>query len=297
MSDDETPSDSSDTNAGGMKPMPRYQPAPPLGAESLLQSGAPVNLRVALVDDLPPKQQRWTILIRLILLIPQVIVLLFILIGAFLVTIVAWFIALVIGRVPESIASYQRLTLRWSTRVNAYSYLMTDLYPPFHGDDDEDFPIGVEIPVATSLNRLAVLFRIVIVFPAYLLGIFIGAGFGVFVFFYWIAALILGRLPDPVYRGAATLVRYQARLSAYLFMLTPEYPWGWKGDDSTDVRATTTSSHAGESSDYWGAVTSTSATTMPTERSRFDFHLIGWSLSWIWIWIVVGVVQQVLTRR
>jgi hypothetical protein len=210
---------------------------------------------------------------------------------------VAWFCALFTGRVPEGLASYQRLTVRWSARVDAYTYLMVDLYPPFHGDEDTDYPIGIEFPEALPLNRLSVLFRIIIMIPAYAMGGFIQVGFVVFLIPYWIAALILGRLPDPVYRAAATIVRFQSRLFAYIFMLTPEYPWGWKGDQVGDTWQGAASSATDATSEYWGAVANTTAVVMPQESSRFNFQLTGWALTWIWIYLVIGVLEEVITRR
>ena len=81
--------------------------------------------------------------------------------------------------------------------------------------------------------------------------------------------MVLGRLPGPLFRVVATSTRYSARCIGYFLMLTPEYPWGWKGDDPGVSPVTDDSAPAGS--------------------TRFDFHLTGWSLAWIWIFMVLGL--------
>src|SRR5271156_1541073 len=76
-----------------------------------------VRFRLPLIDGLPPLQPRWTILIRLLLAIPQFIVLFFVGIGVFFVTIATWFVALFTGRVPEGMAAFLQSYIRWSARV------------------------------------------------------------------------------------------------------------------------------------------------------------------------------------
>jgi hypothetical protein len=260
---------------------PSRLPPMPVPASELNQtlrgvaSSDVVNFRLPLVDGLPPLQPRWTILIRLLLAIPQFIVLIFVGIGVFFVAICAWFAALFTGRVPPGMAAFFQSYVRWAARVSSYFYLLTAEYPPFDGQPNADFPVDVEFPELTDLNRMAVFFRFIIAVPAYALSSFLGTGLAVFILPFWICALILGRLPDPVYRAVATVTRFQVRLQAYMLMVTPEYPWGWKGDNAGTV----------------GAEPSTNTT------ARFDFVLVGAAQAWIWIWIVLGVAYEVFFRR
>lgn len=299
MSDDQTPSNgesipSSDVPAvapsGFLPPPPVNYVAPPEGPPS-------VNVRIALVDDLPPKQRRWTIAIRWLLLIPQFIVLIFVSIGGILVSIAAWFSALVLGRVPESLASFLRIVVRWFMRVTASNLLLTDAYPPFNGDEDFNYPIGVEFPPSGRLNRWSVLFRFILVIPAYFVGGAIQIGIFAFSIVLWFAALILGRLPDPMYRAAATALRYNARMYSYAWMLTSEYGWGWKGDGVMAAQSSNVAGTTEEPSSYWTSVTPVSEAPVPVETTRFDFHLAGWSLAWIWIWFVIGILDDVIQRK
>lgn len=261
---------------------PNRLPPMPVPASELNQtlrgtaSSDALDFRLPLVDGLPPLQPRWTILIRLLLAIPQFIVLFFVAIGVFFVAIAAWFTALFTGRVPEGMAGFFQSFIRWSARVTSYLYLLTAEYPPFDGQPNATYPIDVEFPELTELNRAAVLFRIFLAIPAYAMESFIGAGAAVFAIPFWICALILGRLPDPVYRALGTLIRYETRLQGYMLMITPEYPWGWKGDDAS-FTSTDTASRQGTTS--------------------FNFVLVGAAQVWIWVWLVIGIVYDVVLRR
>jgi len=81
----------------------------------------------------PERLIRWKVLIwKFITAIPHFIILLFLWIGALLVTILAWFFILVAGRYPQGLFDYVAGVIRWSARVNAYFLSLTDEYPPFN---------------------------------------------------------------------------------------------------------------------------------------------------------------------
>jgi hypothetical protein len=71
-------------------------------------------------------------LIKWFLAIPHYIVLAFLHIGVFVVSIIAWFAILFTGRYPRSLFDYVVGVNRWSLRVQSYAFtLITDKYPPF----------------------------------------------------------------------------------------------------------------------------------------------------------------------
>ena len=76
-------------------------------------------------------RSRLTIFFRLIMLIPQMFVLFFVSIAAFVIMIIGWFAVIILGRWPTGMNDFLIGFLRWNTRVNAYCYLLTDEYPPF----------------------------------------------------------------------------------------------------------------------------------------------------------------------
>jgi hypothetical protein len=76
--------------------------------------------------------RRWLPLFKWILAIPHYIVLLFLVLGALVVTIIAWLAILIMGEYPKGLFNYVVGVLRWAQRVNAYAFLLTtDFYPPF----------------------------------------------------------------------------------------------------------------------------------------------------------------------
>ena len=75
---------------------------------------------------------KWMPLIKWILVIPHIIVLCFLEIGAIILSIFPWFAILCTGRYPKGIFDFVEGALRWSLRVTAYAILLTtDEYPPF----------------------------------------------------------------------------------------------------------------------------------------------------------------------
>lgn len=176
--------------------------------------------------DLP--RRRLTVFFRLLLAIPHVVVLVALTLAAYAVGVIGWFAALALGRLPAWAHEYLTGWLGWSTRVGAYLELVTDAYPPF-AFAAPAYPVQVIVPAAGRLNRWAVLGRIFLAVPAYVVTACFN-GIWLFVVFAWFAGVFAGRTPRAVFDATATAVRYQARLSAYLWLMTPTYPWGAFGD-------------------------------------------------------------------
>jgi Domain of unknown function (DUF4389) len=75
---------------------------------------------------------RWLPLVKWLLVIPHVIVLAVLALGAVIAVIVAWFAILFTGRYPQALFNYVVGVGRWALRVQAYATLLvTDRYPPF----------------------------------------------------------------------------------------------------------------------------------------------------------------------
>jgi hypothetical protein len=71
------------------------------------------------------------LIIKAILLIPNLIALYFLSLVAFLLVILATFAILFTGRFPAGLHQFVGGTLRWTLRLNAYMVGLTDRYPPF----------------------------------------------------------------------------------------------------------------------------------------------------------------------
>jgi hypothetical protein len=195
-------------------------------AEADEQELAPVLVTFAA----PAPQSRLTVLVRIILVIPHLIVLAVLGIAAYLVAIAGWFGALFTGRLPGFAADFLAGYLRWQTRVSAYAFLLTGDYPPF-SLADADYPARVAVQPG-RLNRLAVLFRIFLLIPCGIVQAILSYGaLTIFQLASWVITLITGQLPDPVYQAMAAVLRYQARTLGFAWMLTSAYPAALFGDE------------------------------------------------------------------
>lgn len=82
--------------------------------------------------DVEKQLNRWLPLVKWFLVIPHLIVLFFLFIGAAFAVIIAWFAILFTGRYPRALFYYVVGVGRWALRVSAYAtLLLTDRYPPF----------------------------------------------------------------------------------------------------------------------------------------------------------------------
>lgn len=176
----------------------------------------------------PRRHRRWTVLLRMLLLIPHFIVLWALGVAAAVVVFIGWFAALVLGRLPEWISGFLTLYISYSTRVGASAWLLVDRYPPFVVGDPQ-FPVDVEIRPG-RLNRWAVAFRFVLLIPAAIVAAVTSWGFGVLAFFLWLIILVMGRNPRPVFDASVAALRYSMRTNAYIYLLTGAYPKRLFGD-------------------------------------------------------------------
>ena len=80
-------------------------------------------------------RNRWTVGFRLILVIPQLIVLIFLLIAWLVTAVIGWFAILFTGRYPDGLWRFGEGVMRWTLRVEAYLLLLRDEYPPFSLED------------------------------------------------------------------------------------------------------------------------------------------------------------------
>jgi hypothetical protein len=98
-------------------------PYPPFG-------DGPYPVTFEIVDPAGPRN-RLSVAFRLIMAIPHFVVLVFILIAAAVLTVIAWFAILFTGNYPAAFHDFAVGAMRWELRVEAYVYLMVDEYPPF----------------------------------------------------------------------------------------------------------------------------------------------------------------------
>jgi hypothetical protein len=154
------------------------------------------------------KQRRWTVLIRGILAIPIAVVTIIVAIGTFFCAIVGWFAALFTGRAPQFLRTIVSLLLLLNLRLQAYSLLMTDRFPPLGFGDEPDYRVAVAAPPATKLNRWAVAFRIILVIPANIVVTLATYGIALLSIAGWVNALVTGWLPRTFHDAYRAFLRY-----------------------------------------------------------------------------------------
>jgi hypothetical protein len=88
----------------------------------------PIDLEI----DPPQTQNRLTVFFRIILAIPALFLTNIMSNLSQLLAIFSWFIALVLGRVPEGLRNFAALALRIETQTYAYAMLLTGRYPSFN---------------------------------------------------------------------------------------------------------------------------------------------------------------------
>ncbi len=172
------------------------------------------------------------------MVIPQLVVLILLNIVAFFAVVAAWFVALFTGRLDGPLREFIAGVLRWNIRVEGYFFFLTDEYSPFSLDEEENYPVRLAIPPPAELNRAAVLVRIFIAIPGWIVASVLGGGLSIVSIGSWFMLLVTGRMPEPLFEATRAVVRYQERFYGYLTMLTPEYPWGPLGDDTSQLPAT-----------------------------------------------------------
>jgi Domain of unknown function (DUF4389) len=188
--------------------------------------GAPVP--PALVVERVERRGRLSVAFRLLLVLPQIVVLYVLLLVGLVAVVLGWFAALVLGQLPEPLARYLCHLTRYTTRVYAYGWLLTDRYPPFRFSA-EGYPVQVELAPG-RLNRLAVLFRLFLAIPASILAGLVVAGWSVAAFVIWLLVLVAGRVPGSLFDATTAVLRYNMRTTAYTWLVTAAYPWGLFGD-------------------------------------------------------------------
>jgi hypothetical protein len=172
------------------------------------------------------RRNRVTVAFRLVLAIPQLIVVYFLGIAAGVVALIGWFAALFTGRLARWVAEFLAGFLGWSARVYAYLGLLVDAYPPFDMGVPLYYPVQVSVPPPGRLNRAAVAFRLILVIPAYIVAAAATSGLATVIVLIWLMLVIGGRMPPQLFQAMTSIMRFYLRVFAYLILLTPAYPSG-----------------------------------------------------------------------
>ena len=175
--------------------------------------------------DYVEKRSRLTTFFRVLLAIPHIIFLYFYGLAEGVVVIIAWFALLFTGRYPQGMYDFVAGSLRYSTRVYGYLWLLTDEYPPFSGSADASYPVDLNIsPPKSEYSRLKVLFRIILAIPVLIIHYAMQIVAEVGAFIAWFAIVVLGRQPKGLQDMIVLGTSYQQRAYAYLALITEDWP-------------------------------------------------------------------------
>ena len=180
----------------------------------------PVQLTVS--DELG--RSRLTVFFRLLLTLPHFIWLALWSIPALVAVVVAWVVALVLGRVPTALHRFIAAYVRYATHVVAFLYVVGRTFPGFTGREGS---YGIDATMAPPLrqSRWKTLLRLVLALPALFVASALGNALLVVAILGWWASLVTGRMPEGLRNLGASCLRYTAQTYAYLFLVTDRYPY------------------------------------------------------------------------
>jgi uncharacterized membrane protein len=171
------------------------------------------------------ERSRLTVFFRSIIVIPHVIWACLYLIGAFFAVFVAWFAILFTGRYPDGLYNFVAGYVRFITRLAAYMYLITDVYPPFDGGEHPEYPVTVAIaPPPESLSRLTTFFRSFLLIPVNIIDFCFIIWLYILSIAMWFVAVITGKTGPGLTDAARYPLAYMTRALAYSNLLTDVWP-------------------------------------------------------------------------
>jgi Domain of unknown function (DUF4389) len=150
----------------------------------------------------------------------------------------AWFACLVKARMPNGFRDALAYGLRYSAQTYGYLIFLTDRYP--HADPRRDpapappppRPIALTADEDLHRSRLTVFFRLLLAIPHIIWLLLWSIAVVVVLIVGWIAAIILGRFPDPFHRFVGAYLRYTIHLFAFLSLVANPFP-GFTGTPGT----------------------------------------------------------------
>jgi hypothetical protein len=173
--------------------------------------------------EYPEELSRLSTLVRLILAIPQLLIVYALSTVVGIVTFIAWFAILFTRRYPKGLFELVVSFNRWSANVYAYVALLRDEYPPF-STDPRRYPVTYEVDYPEKLSRWLIFVKWFLV----LLHQFVLQFLGLFAFLAaviaWFAILITGRFPRSLFNYVVGVMRWYLRVGAYTALLRDEFP-------------------------------------------------------------------------
>jgi hypothetical protein len=179
--------------------------------------------------DAPEEVANWRPLVQWLLAIPHLVIANVLSQVGNVIAVISWFAILFTGNLPEGLANFQCLVIRYQTRAVSYAGFLREGYPPFEfpmtpADDGRD-PVKVGLTTQlTDRNRLTVGLRFIWIIPIALYMVVMAiAAFFVYIAAFF-AVLFTGRWPEGMRNFIIGVTRLGVRVQAYGRLLVDEYP-------------------------------------------------------------------------
>jgi hypothetical protein len=179
--------------------------------------------------DAPLEVANWRPLVHWLLAIPHLIIVNVLGYVAQALAFISWFIILFTGKLPEGIANFQVMVLRYSARTYSYAGFLREDYPAFAFDmvaaDPGGDPVRVDVrPQLDGRNRLTVGLRLLWMIPIALFTALVMLAAYVVVVIAFFAVLFTGRWPEGMRTFVVGAGRLSVRLGTYAYLLVDDYP-------------------------------------------------------------------------
>jgi len=188
-----------------------------------------VDYPAAFELDAPEEIANWRPLVQWLLALPHLVIASVLSNVGGVIALISWFAILFTGSVPEGLANFQCLAIRYQVRAYTYAGWLRETYPvfefPMTPDDPGTDPARVNFrPQLDDRNRLTVGLRFLWIIPIalYLLVMSIGAGVAAVIGFF--AVLFTGRWPSGLRSFVIGVMRLNVRVQAYGLLLVDDYP-------------------------------------------------------------------------
>ncbi|MEA3502451.1 MAG: DUF4389 domain-containing protein [Actinomycetota bacterium] len=127
-------------------------------------------------------------------------------------------------RYPRWWFDFAREFVRFTARIWAYAFLLTDQYPSTV--DEQSVHLEIDYPdVERDLNRWLPLVKWLLVIPHFIVLVVLAIGAIFAIFIAWFAILFTGRYPRGLFDFVVGVSRWGLRVEAYaLLLVTDQYP-------------------------------------------------------------------------
>ena len=161
-------------------------------------------------------------LLRVLLVVPQYVVLFVWTLLVLPAAAVAWLATVVDGRLPTWLHRFLSAFLRYQGQVTAWFDLLSDRYPdPLH---TRDHPFVIDVPDRQRQRRVVTFLRLPLAFPAIVLWSVFDVVLTLVSVASWFVAVALGRTTAGLQELGTFCLRYQLETQAYVMLVSPSYP-------------------------------------------------------------------------